>query len=508
MYEGNENQILQPHEFFLPFAGELDAKNRWCRMALYIPWAEMEQQYLKKLLGLGRGRKALSVRMALGSVLIAQQEGYTDEAFLEAVMENPYMQYFLGLSGFKQEPLFDPSLMVYFRRRLSGEPLARISEMVAISEAKRRMEEKAEKERKREERTARRRKDPPDDGTAGSSPDDTGAVRTEQMHLDNMGEMILDATCIPADIHFPTDIRLLHEAREWTERCIDKLHAPDRGKVRRPRTYREKACQVYLNMSKSKKLTIKVLRKGIRKQLQYLARNLRIIDAYEAQGRHDLLSKSEQERLSVCRLVLAQQQAHYDTGKSPPQRIVSLHMPFVRPIKRGKAGADTEFGLKLAVSLVEGMVFIEKASFENFNEGVTLIESVERYRERFGYYPRAVLADQLYRNRDNLDYCKKHNIHLSGKPLGRPKKDPALKRLMKTLLRIDAGMRNAVEGKFGEAKRCYGLDRVFAKTTSSFLAKVYAACVCMNLQSILRFLFWLFQRGFLHAFYRSGCFVP
>jgi hypothetical protein len=234
--------------------------------------------------------------------------------------------------------------------------------------------------------------------------------------------MILDASCIPADIHFPTDLRLLHEAREWTERCIDKLHAPDKGQARRPRTYRQKARQSFLNLSKSKKVTYKALRKGIRKQLQYLARNLRIIDAYVAQGRHDLLSKLEQERLSVCRLVLEQQQSYFETSKSPSHRVVSLHMPFIRPIKRGKAGAETEFGLTLAVRLVEGLVFVEKASFENFNEGITLIESVERYRERFGYYPHTILADQIYRNRENLDYCKKHHIRLSGKPLGEPER--------------------------------------------------------------------------------------
>jgi hypothetical protein len=112
-------------------------------MALFIPWAEMERLYVKKLLGLGRGRKAFSVRMARGALLIAQLCGYTDEGLLEAAGENPYMQYFLGLSGFTQEHVFDPSLMVYFRRRLNGEPLARVSEMVGISEAKRRMEEKA-----------------------------------------------------------------------------------------------------------------------------------------------------------------------------------------------------------------------------------------------------------------------------------------------------------------------------------------------------------------------------
>jgi IS5 family transposase len=43
-------------------------------------------------------------------------------------------------------------------------------------------------------------------------------------------------------------------------------------------------------------------------------------------------------------------------------RIVSLHQPWVRPIVRGKARAATEFGLKVAVSLVDGYSRIEHLS--------------------------------------------------------------------------------------------------------------------------------------------------
>ena len=32
-------------------------------------------------------------------------------------------------------------------------------------------------------------------------------------------------------------------------------------------------------------------------------------------------------------------------------------------------------------------------------------------------------ADNIYRNRENLNYCKAHGIRLSGSALGRPRKD-------------------------------------------------------------------------------------
>ncbi|GAW28875.1 putative transposase [Carboxydocella sp. ULO1] len=58
-------------------------------------------------------------------------------------------------------------------------------------------------------------------------------------------------------------------------------------------------------------------------------------------------------------------------------------MPFVRPIVRGKVSADVEFGAKLAISVVNGLSFMERLSFDNFNECTTLIESVENYRQLF-----------------------------------------------------------------------------------------------------------------------------
>ena len=69
------------------------------------------------------------------------------------------------------------------------------------------------------------------------------------------------------------------------------------------------------------------------------------------------------------------------------------------------------------------MARIEKLSFDAYSESDVLIVAVERYFERTGYYPERILADKIYRNRNNLAYCREHGIRLSGPSLGRPKKD-------------------------------------------------------------------------------------
>ncbi len=76
------------------------------------------------------GRRAYSSRIAFGSIYIKEAEKLTDESCVTAIQENPYMQYFLGLHEFTQEPLFDASMMVHFRKRFPVEDVARINEYV------------------------------------------------------------------------------------------------------------------------------------------------------------------------------------------------------------------------------------------------------------------------------------------------------------------------------------------------------------------------------------------
>jgi IS5 family transposase len=80
-----------------------------------------------------------------------------------------------------------------------------------------------------------------------------------------------------------------------------------------------------------------------------------------------------------------------------------------------------------------GYTFIDRMSWDNFNESGELIEQIENYRQRFGYYPESVHADRIYRSRDNLQYCVRHGIRLSLPRLGRTKRveDPVERKQMR-----------------------------------------------------------------------------
>ena len=302
--------------------------------------------------------------------------------------------------------------------------------------------------------------------------------------VENKGTLILDATCVPSDIRFPTDISLLNEGRECLEGIIDELHELELTNGVKPRTYRKVARKDYLRFVRNRKPTKKLIRKTIKKQLGYMHRDLASIEACGSEK----LSPKVQQQLAVIRKLHEQQKQMYETKTHQvPDRIVSIHQPWVRPIVRGKATADVEFGAKLSVSVVDGYVRIEELSWDAYNESTMLQETIDRYKEQTGHYPKRILADKIYRTRDNLQYCDKHHIHMSGPKLGRPPKDKALYAQQCLDERREAGERNEVEGKFGTGKRCYGLDRLTSHLQTTCETQIHMIVLTMNLWKRLKF---------------------
>jgi len=179
-------------------------------------------------------------------------------------------------------------------------------------------------------------------------------------------------------------------------------------------------------------------------------------------------------------------------------RSVSISQPHVRPIVRGKASAKVEFGAKVSLSLVDGIRFVDRISFDAYNESEDLKTQIETYRKRFGHYPASVHADKIYRTRDNRSYGKNKGIRLSGPALGRPKKLTDQNALQikqeKQLHRRDEVDRIAIEGKLGQGKRRFGLSRIMSKLAETSETVIMISFMVMNLERILSkaFYFWFY----------------
>ena len=287
----------------------------------------------------------------------------------------------------------------------------------------------------------------------------------------------------------------MNEARENAESIIDFLYQFCALFLdKKPRDYRVVARRDFLSFTKKRKPGLKVCRKTLRKQLCCLKRDIRLINELL-----DLLDKNEEldvdipvrmlERLETLKTVYVQQEYMYrNKVNKVDSRIVSISQPHIRPIVRGKAGKNVEFGAKISLNLSDGFSFIDHLSWENFNESKDLIFQIEKYKERFGYYPESVHADQIYHNQENRKYCKDRDIRISGKALGRPKKVTVENReellQKKKLRRQDEIERIAVEGRFGVAKRRFGLGLIKSKLQETNETDIHVSIFVMNLDKM------------------------
>jgi len=286
---------------------------------------------------------------------------------------------------------------------------------------------------------------------------------------------------------------ILNQARFKTEKIIDSLYETVKGKVeKKPKTYRNRARKDYLKVAKKRRPSRKERRKGIKKQLQYIKRNLGSIDQLiEAAVSLESLSNAQYKSLLVVREVYRQQEWMYSKKvQRIDDRIVSLSQPHIRPIVRGKAGTPVEFGAKLSASVRDGYVFLDRISWDNFNEAGDLKAQIEAYYSYTGVYPESVHVDRIYRTRSNRAFCKERGIRISGPPLGRPPANisPELKKQAQE----DERIRNTIEGKFGISKRRLTLSRVMRQLPHTSETAIAITFLVMNLSTLLRQVFCLF----------------
>lgn len=441
MYRPKDRKTIPLFPELFPLGGGLSADNRWLKLAGLVPWERLEEIY-RKYFSEGMGRPAKDSRLICGLLIVKHAEKYSDERVVLEYLENLYVQAFCGEEVFRTGGAINPSLLSKMRRRLGAEFFEKF-EWEVLVELK-----------------------------AG------GAIKP--------GEHLLDATVFPSDITFPTDAGLLNKCRQWVVKVI-KLVEKRAGVKEKARTYCRKAQKAYLGFQKRRRKTKREINLMRAKLLRYLRRNVGQLEALLAGYAGELKAREREflkTRLETVKRIYAQQLELWLTkARSVKGRIVSLHMPHIRPIVRGKAGRDAEFGAKALLSWVDGYCFLDKLCFEAYNEGEHLAGSLEKYKERFGAYPVSSTGDGIFGSRNNREHLKEINVRGGFKALGR---GACVKENRAWYLRQHKKRASRMEGIIGLGKNRFGLDRVKYRIAGGEEIWARLGLMAMNLSTALR----------------------
>ena len=475
----NKNKQLTLDMFRSSFE-DLDKHNRWVVLGDMLPWAELEKVYNSKLHNDERGAGNKPARMVIGAMIIKHKLNLSDEETIQIIRENPYMQYMCGLSELTDRPIFDPSLFVTVRKRISEEEINEMTTKLLKEEQRRKAE--AEKNKKKGQ----------DQNTPGSAASKTGKAEdkfvkefTDSEGRQHKGVLKIDATCANAEVRYPVDVDIIRDGCIVVNRYIKKICKI--LSIKAPATSYKDARRVYLYLVKMKKKGGKLVKDTKAFMLNCLNKDLRcIVDIFvDHKGSKGLLAPHEQNILNATFDMFRQQCEMLENNTHTcAKRIVSIFQPFIRPIVRGKAKAKVEFGAKIGASICEGYTFIDHHSWEAYNEGIDMKLQIDLYEKRFGYLPATLLADKIYMNTANRKVLKDLEIKTYSKPLGRPPKEDRPPEYYQDMAKA-IGDRNEIECSFGTGKRIYRADNIRAKLPDT--ARCWTG-MCFFVKNVMKFL--------------------
>ncbi len=383
-----------------------------------IPWPSLTGSFSKKTKRKHTGRPStFDLQGKLSLMFLKSYTGYSDRKLMERLNSDYHFQFFCGLYLRPEQQLKDYKIVSHIRCELG-----KLLDIEDIQKA---------------------------------------LMHHWKPHMKELGIFLTDATCYESSMRYPTNVKLLWEACEWIYGQMKKVNRARRGRMPRSKYGEQKS--KYLAYQKSRKKTHKLAQRRT-KSLLYLLEQLL--------GQFGTMLKELPpgvklpyiiwERKAIIEKVLVQQQEWYTTKEKPKDLIVSIDKSYIRPIVRGKETKRVEFGAKVNTVQIDGINFIERLSFDAFNEGIRLQSAIYMAQSLARTKTKAVSGDNIYATNANRAYCRQNGIQTSFVPKGRPSKDAKEQKQLRQILSKERATR--MEGSFGTEKQHYGLDRIKART--------------------------------------------
>lgn len=287
-------------------------------------------------------------------------------------------------------------------------------------------------------------------------------------YIEEPDKITTDATCYESEVRYPTNQKLLWESLDWLYRQLKQLCKTLKIPLIRSRYLKWK--KRYINYSKMRKKTIKKRRSLTRALLGLLSKFLHFEKQLQKQYGLDL-PKRYYKTISAIKKVYAQQEAYFTTGEKPKNRIVSLGKAYLRPIVRGKEIKAVEFGAKVNKLQIDGINFVQKISFDNFNEGTQFKNTIYKAQGLTKVKTKVVGADAIYATNKNRVFATSNNIQTDFRPKGRPSRHHKDQKKLKAMITKERASR--LEGSFGKEKEHYHLKKIKAKTPKTEILWIF-----------------------------------
>ena len=301
-------------------------------------------------------------------------------------------------------------------------------------------------------------------------------------YLSNLDSITCDATCYESAIRYPTDVKLLWEAVDWSYQQLRSMSK--QAQLKCIRTKYKKWRIRYQGYSKMRRKTAKKKRVLTRALLALLDKiNTQLTYLENLSVNYDLPPKYY-ERRSAIEGIHQQQFAKFHHNQKPKNRIVSIDKPYIRPIVRGKETKQVEFGAKVHKLQVDGISFIEYLSFDAFHEGNRLASTIFKAQQLTHKKVRLLGADAIYATNKNRKMITKAAIGTDFKPKGRPGKHSTHKKVLAKSITKERASR--LEGSFGTDKEHFLLKKVLARTKQTEILWIFMGIHTSNALKIGR----------------------
>lgn len=424
----------------LPFSESLYRKDHpLLKLEAAIRWDHLLEA-LRPFYSEGKGRPTIPLRAQVGTLILKFVKDLPDRDTVRFVEENLYAQRFCGLHPAQAGGYMNPKNgLTNFRGKIGREGMA-VLEAVLQAAARKKL-----------------------------------LMRGDQL--------IIDPTCVPLDVHYPTDIRLLERCRR--EMIGFLKGARDFGLKVFYRTYNRTARKGFVQFSKLSKPKEKTRRRVHKKMIQFVRRNLKqLVDLRQRATRelgpkarmdpevHGFL-KGLKEAEEKIRLILHQQKQVYRGVRSIPGRIVSFHKDHVRPIVRGKFPLSTEFGPKVVVAVARGLTHVIETFQTNVSDATLVVPALKWFKTMFGRLPREVLGDRGLYSRMRVGWLKLLGIRSGLQPRGHAVEVSAT-------MRRQIRQRLLIEARISLAKRKFGWGRCRARIDDHESSWIRLGAAAMN----------------------------